>query len=249
MAQPSSRSELRDYCLRQLGFPVLEINVDDDQVDDAIDDALQYYRDYHFDGTERIIKKIEITQTIKDNKQIDLSSESPEIIGVTRLFDTGDAIQSSNLFNIRYQIHLNDLFDFTSTTYLPYVTAMRHVENLEEIFVGSQPIRFNRHKNIVNVDIEGEDLVVGEFVMLDGYAVVDPDTYTDVWSDWWLRRYSTCLIKKQWGENLKKFEGLQMPGGLTFNGQKIWEEATEEQRNLEAEVLNSYSLPVMDMEG
>ena len=165
------------------------------------------------------------------------------------MFDIGDAIQSSNLFNIRYQIHLNDLFDFTSTTYLPYVTAMRHVENLEEIFVGSQPIRFNRHKNIVNVDIEGEDLVVGEFVMLDGYAVVDPDTYTDVWSDWWLRRYSTCLIKKQWGENLKKFEGLQMPGGLTFNGQKIWEEATEEQRNLEAEVLNSYSLPVMDMEG
>ena len=249
MATPTSRTTFKEYCLRTLGKPVVDINVDDAQVEDRIDDALQYYRDYHFDGTERIIKKIEITQTIKDNKQIDLSSESPEIIGVTRLFDIGDPIQSSNLFNIRYQIHLNDLFDFTSTTYLPYVTAMRHVENLEEIFVGSQPIRFNRHKNIVNVDIEGEDLVVGEFVMLDGYAVVDPDTYTDVWSDWWLRRYSTCLIKKQWGENLKKFEGLQMPGGLTFNGQKIWEEATEEQRNLEAEVLNSYSLPVMDMEG
>ena len=249
MSKPASREQLKDYAFRRLGYPVVDINVDDQQVEDRIDDALQYYRDYHFDGTERIIKKIEITQTIKDNKQIDLSSESPEIIGVTRLFDIGDAIQSSNLFNIRYQIHLNDLFDFTSTTYLPYVTAMRHVENLEEIFVGSQPIRFNRHKNIVNVDIEGEDLVVGEFVMLDGYAVVDPDTYTDVWSDWWLRRYSTCLIKKQWGENLKKFEGLQMPGGLTFNGQKIWEEATEEQRNLEAEVLNSYSLPVMDMEG
>ena len=165
------------------------------------------------------------------------------------MFDIGDAIQSSNLFNIRYQIHLNDLFDFTSTTYLPYVTAMRHVEQLEEIFVGSQPIRFNRHKNIVAFDVDKEDLQVGQFLMLDGYAVVDPNTYTDVWSDWWLRRYATCLIKKQWGENLKKFEGMQMPGGLTFNGQKIWEEATEEQRNLEAEVLNSYSLPVMDMEG
>ena len=249
MATPTSRDTFKEYCLRTLGKPVVDINVDDQQVEDRIDDALQYYRDYHFDGTERIIKKIEITQTIKDNKQIDLSSESPEIIGVTRMFDIGDAIQSNNLFNIRYQIHLNDLFDFTSTTYLPYVTAMRHVENLEEIFVGKQPIRFNRHKNIVNIDIEGEDLIVGEFMMLDGYAVVDPNTYTDVWSDWWLRRYSTCLIKKQWGENLKKFEGMQMPGGLTFNGQKIWEEATEEQRNLEAEVLNSYSLPVMDMEG
>ena len=165
------------------------------------------------------------------------------------MFDIGDAIQSSNLFNIRYQIHLNDLFDFTSTTYLPYVTAMRHVEQLEEIFVGSQPIRFNRHQNLLNVDIEKEDLIVGQFVMLDGYAVVDPDTYTDLWSDWWLRRYATCLIKRQWGENIKKYEGLQLPGGITFNGQKIWEEATEEQRNLEAEVLNSYSLPVMDMEG
>ena len=151
MATPTSRTTFKEYCLRTLGKPVVDINVDDAQVEDRIDDALQYYRDYHFDGTERIIKKIEITQSIKDNKQIDLSNESPEIIGVTRLFDIGDAIQSSNLFNIRYQIHLNDLFDFTSTTYLPYVTAMRHVEQLEEIFVGSQPIRFNRHQNLLNI--------------------------------------------------------------------------------------------------
>ena len=249
MATPTSRDTFKEYCLRTLGKPVVDINVDDQQVEDRLDDALQYYRDYHFDGTERIIKKIEITQTIKDNKQIDLSSESPEIIGVTRMLDIGDAIQSSNLFNIRYQIHLNDLFDFTSTTYLPYVTAMRHVENLEEIFVGSQPIRFNRHKNKVNIDIAKEDLVVGEFVLMDAYAVIDPDVHTDMWNDWWLRRYATCLIKRQWGENIKKYEGLQLPGGLTFNGQKIWEEATEEQRRLEEEVISSYSLPVMDMEG
>ncbi len=249
MATPTSRDTFKEYCLRTLGKPVVDINVDDQQAEDRIDDALQYYRDYHFDGTERILKTIQITQTIKDNKQIDLSSESPEIIGVTRLFEVGDSTQSSNLFNIRYQIHLNDLFDFTSSTYLPYVTAMRHVENLEEIFIGKQPIRFNRHKNIVNIDTAKEDLTVDEYLILDGYAVIDPSTYTDVWSDWWLRRYATCLIKKQWGENLKKFEGMQMPGGLTFNGQKIWEEATEEQSRLEQEVLNSYSLPVMDMEG
>ena len=249
MAVPNSRNTFKEYCLRSLGKPVVDINIDDTQVEDRIDDALAYYRDYHFDGTERVIKPIEITQTIKDNKQIDLTNEDPEIIGVTRLFDIGDSTQSSNLFNIRYQIHLNDLFDFTSTTYLPYVTAMRHVENLEEIFVGSQPIRFNRHKNKVNIDIAKEDLVVGEFVLMDAYAVIDPDVHTDMWNDWWLRRYATCLIKRQWGENLKKFEGIQLPGGLTFNGQKIWEEATEEQRRLEEEVISSYSLPVMDMEG
>ena len=249
MAVPNSRSTFKEYCLRSLGKPVVDVNVDDTQVEDRIDDALAYYRDYHFDGTERIIKSFEVTQTIKDNKQLDLSGEDPEIIGVTRIFDIGDSTQSSNLFNIRYQIHLNDLFDFTSTTYLPYVTAMRHVENLEEIFVGSQPIRFNRHKNLVNRDIAKEDLVVGEFLLLDAYAVINPDTYTDMWNDWWLRRYATCLIKRQWGENLKKFEGMQLPGGLTFNGQKIWEEATEEQRKLEEEVISSYSLPVMDMEG
>ena len=150
MAVPNSRSTFKEYCLRSLGKPVVDVNVDDTQVEDRIDDALAYYRDYHFDGTERIIKSFEVTQTIKDNKQLDLSGEDPEIIGVTRIFDIGDSTQSSNLFNIRYQIHLNDLFDFTSTTYLPYVTAMRHVENLEEIFVGSQPIRFNRHKNLIS---------------------------------------------------------------------------------------------------
>ena len=131
MAVPNSRSTFKEYCLRSLGKPVVDVNVDDTQVEDRIDDALAYYRDYHFDGTERIIKSFEVTQTIKDNKQLDLSGEDPEIIGVTRIFDIGDSTQSSNLFNIRYQIHLNDLFDFTSTTYLPYVTAMRHVENLE----------------------------------------------------------------------------------------------------------------------
>ena len=125
MAIPNSRESFKEYCLRSLGKPVVDINVDDEPVDDRIDDALAYYRDYHFDGTERIIKKIEVTQTIKDNKQIDLSNESPEIIGVTRLFDIGDSFQSSNLFNIRYQIHLNDLFDFVFWHILIYVFLLK----------------------------------------------------------------------------------------------------------------------------
>ena len=247
MAIPSSRSELKEHCLRRLGKPVVDINVDDEQVEDRIDEALLYYRDYHFDGTERVYLKQKVTDTDKSNGYFTLDDS---IIGVTSVFDIGDAIQSSNLFNIRYQIHLNDLFDFTSTTYVPYVTAMRHVEQLEEIFVGKKPIRFNRHINRLHIDMDWDnDVKTGNFVIIDAYKITDVNVYSDVWGDRWLTQYTTAVIKRQWGENLKKFEGLQMPGGLTFNGQKIWEESTEEIRRLEDEMISSYSLPVMDMSG
>jgi len=247
MAIPASRDQLKEHCLRRLGKPVVDINVDDEQVEDRIDEALLYYRDYHFDGTERVYLKQQVTDEDKTNGYFTLDNS---IIGVTSVFDIGDAIQSSNLFNIRYQIHLNDLFDFSSTTYVPYVTAMRHVEQLEEIFVGKKPIRFNRHINRLHIDMDwDEDVKTGNFVIIDAYKITDPDVYSDVWADRWLLTYTSALIKRQWGENLKKFEGLQMPGGLTFNGQKIWEESTEEIRRLEEEMINSYSLPVMDMSG
>jgi hypothetical protein len=247
MAIPASRDQLKEHCLRRLGKPVVDINVDDEQVEDRIDEALLYYRDYHFDGTERVYLKQQVTDEDKTNGYFTLDNS---IIGVTSVFDIGDAIQSSNLFNIRYQIHLNDLFDFSSTTYVPYVTAMRHVEQLEEIFVGKKPIRFNRHINRLHIDMDWDDDVkTGNFVIIDAYKITDPEVYSDVWADRWLLTYTTALIKRQWGENLKKFEGLQMPGGLTFNGQKIWEESTEEIRRLEEEMINSYSLPVMDMSG
>lgn len=247
MAIPTSRDQLKEYCLRRLGKPVIDINVDDEQIEDRIDDALQYYRDYHFDGTEHVYLRHQVTQADKTNKYITLD---PSYIGVVSVFDIGDAVQSSNLFNIRYQIHLNDLFDFSSTTYVPYVTAMRHVEQLEEIFVGKKPIRFNRHTNQLNIDMDWEyDVRVGEYIIVEAYKILDPNIYTDVWGDRWLQRYTTAQIKRQWGENLKKFEGLQMPGGITFNGQKIYEEAVEELEKLEAEMINSYSLPVSDMIG
>jgi len=247
MAIPTSRDQLKEYCLRRLGKPVIDINVDDEQIEDRIDDALQYYRDYHFDGTEHVYLRHQVTQADKTNKYITLDNS---YIGVVSVFDIGDAVQSSNLFNVRYQIHLNDLFDFSSTTYVPYVTAMRHVEQLEEIFVGKKPIRFNRHTNQLNIDMDWEfDVRVGEYIIVEAYKILDPNVYTDVWGDRWLQRYTTAQIKRQWGENLKKFEGLQMPGGITFNGQKIYEEAVEEIEKLESEMINSYSLPVTDMIG
>jgi len=246
MAIPTSRDQLKEHCLRRLGKPVVDINVDDEQVEDRIDEALLYYRDYHFDGSERVLLKHQITAADKTNQHITLDDS---YIGVVGVFDIGDSTQTSNLFNVRYQIHLNDLFDFSSATYVPYVTAMRHVAQLEEIFVGKQPIRFNRHTNKLHIDMSWNDVTVGNYIIVDSYKVTDPGTYADVWSDRWLMQYTTSLIKRQWGENLKKFEGLQMPGGLTFNGQKIWEEATEEIRRLEDEMISSYSLPVSDMTG
>jgi hypothetical protein len=246
MAIPTSRDQLKEHCLRRLGKPVVDINVDDEQVEDRIDEALLYYRDYHFDGSERVLLKHQITAADKTNQYITLDDS---YIGVVGVFDIGDSTQTSNLFNVRYQIHLNDLFDFSSATYVPYVTAMRHVAQLEEIFVGKQPIRFNRHTNKLHIDMSWNDVTVGNYIIVDSYKVTDPGTYADVWSDRWLMQYTTSLIKRQWGENLKKFEGLQMPGGLTFNGQKIWEEATEEIRRLEDEMISSYSLPVSDMTG
>ena len=246
MAIPVSRDQLKEHCLRRLGKPVVDINVDDEQVEDRIDEALLYYRDYHFDGSERVLLKHEVTAIDKTNKYITLDDS---YIGVRDIFDIGDSTQTSNLFNVRYQIHLNDLFDFSSTTYVPYVTAMRHVAQLEEIFVGKKPFRFNRHTNKLHIDMFWNDINEGSFIIVDTYKITDPNTYADVWADRWLMTYTTSLIKRQWGDNLKKFEGMQMPGGLTFNGQKIWEEATEEIRRLEDEMINSYSLPVGDMTG
>jgi hypothetical protein len=247
MAKPTTREELKDYCLRQLGAPVLEINVADEQIEDCVDDAIQYYHDYHFDGTEKVFLAHQVTQTDVTNRYIDI----PEaVIGVINIFDIGDSFSTNNLFNIRYQIALNDLFAFNYGPFAPYYMALQNVALAEELFVGRQSIRFNRHTNRLYVDMAwSEKVVVGEHIIVEGYAALDPETYSDVYNDRWLKRYATSLIKKQWGTNLKKFEGLQMPGGITFNGQKIWDEATDEITQLESEMINSYSLPVADMIG
>ena len=247
MAVPSSREAFKSYCLRRLGEPVIDVNVDDEQVEDRIDEALKYYQDYHFDGTERVLIKHVVTATDVTNGYITLANN---VIGINRILDVGQAVQSSNLFNIRYQIHLNDLFDLSASSYVPYVTAMRHVESLEELFVGKKPIRFNRHVNRLHIDMDWDnDVAVGEYIIVDAYRIVDGDTYTDIWGDRWLARYATALIKRQWGSNLTKFEGLQMPGGITFNGAKIYDDAESEIQKLEEEMISAYSLPVQDMVG
>jgi hypothetical protein len=245
--KPASREEFKDFCLRRLGAPLLEINVHDDQVEDCIEIALQYYHDYHYDGTQKTYLAHQVTQTDIDNKYLSI----PEaIIGVINIFDIGDSYSTNNLFNLRYQISLNDLYSFNTGPFAPYYMTFQNVALAEELFVGKQSLRFNRHTNKLYIDMDWEGKVeVGEYIIVEGYQLLDPDTYTDVYNDRWLKQYSTALIKKQWGENLKKFEGLQMPGAVTFNGQKIWDEALEEITKLEEEMISSYSLPVTDMLG
>jgi hypothetical protein len=247
MAVPTSRTQFKEYCLRRLGAPVIEINVDDDQVEDRIDDALKYYWDYHFDGSDKQYYKYgPITQTDLTNKYITLPQN---IIGAVRIFPIGQALSTNNLFNIRYQIALNDLYDLTATTMVPYYMAMQHIQFLEQLLVGEQPIRFNRHMNRLHIDMDWNRINVGEYIVVEAYQIIDPEIYTDVWNDRWLQRYATAMIKQQWGANLTKFTEIKMPGGMMFNGIKIYNDATEELKNLETEMINSYSLPVSDFIG
>ena len=245
MAVPTSRDEFKEYCLRKLGKPVIEINVDDDQVDDRVDEALKYYWDYHFDGTEKIYYKQVVTEDIITNKTVTMPEN---IIGVVNLFPVGDpAVSSDDLFNIRYQIALNDLYTLTSVSMVPYYMAMEHIAFLQQLLVGRQPIRYNRNRNVLYLDLDTNKLNVGQYLLIEAYQVVDPEEFQDVWGDRWLQNYCTQLIKKQWGSNLIKFEGMQLPGGVQFNGQKIYDDSSAELDKMEQDMINSYSLPVMDM--
>lgn len=246
MADISSRQGLKDYCMRRLGYPVIDINVDEEQVQDRIDDALQKFRDYHFDGTEKVYYKISLTADDITNEYLSLPEN---LIGVTRIFKISTFPGASNLFNIRYQIMLNDMHNYSSSDMAPYVMAKRHIETIEEIVIGEQPIRFNKNQDRLYIDMDWSIATVGLYIIVDGYMSIDPQTYTDVYNDAWIKRYTTQLIKRQWGENLKKFEGMQLPGGVQFNGQKIWEEAEGEILKMDDELINSYSLPVSDMTG
>ena len=246
MAIPTSRAEFKEYCLRKLGKPVIEINVDDDQVEDRIDESLKYYWDYHFDGAEKLYYKHQITSTDKVNKYITLPEN---IIGAVRIFPVGQSLNTMNLFNIRYQIALNDLYTLTTQSMVPYVMAMQHIQFLEEILVGQKPIRYNRHRNRLQIDMDWDLAVLNEYIVVEAYQVVDPEIYQDVWGDRWLALYASAQIKYQWGTNLTKFTGMVLPGGVQFNGEKIMDDAKAEIEALEQEMMTSYTLPAFHMVG
>ena len=245
MAFPTSKAQFKEHCLRRLGKPVIEINVDEDQVDDRVDEAFDYYWDFHYDGIEQQFYKWEVTQADKDNRYLTVPDN---IVGVVDLFDIGDATSTNNLFNIRYQIALNDLYDLSRYELVPYYMNFQNIRMIEEILVGKQTFRYNKHANQLHIDMDWNRIDVGNFIIAKAYKVVDPDTYADVYKDRWLLRYASALIKKQWGSNLTKFEGMQLPGGLTFNGAKIYDDAQVEITQLEEEV-RTLVMPPEDMIG
>lgn len=321
MAKPHSRSEFKQYCLRNLGFPVIKINVDDDQLEDRIDEALNYWFQYHNEGNEKIYYKHLITQLDKDNGYITLPDN---VMGAVSVFPLSSYLgTSSDMFSIEYQIALNNLFTFDSTSMVPYYMTRMHIDLISEMIVGEPQIRFNRHRNRLHIDwtwaetraanisansagtvaantysktlngsgtsfltdfangdfitlysaaneyvVKQIDRVttnsiltlkekapfsnsaanfavadIGQYLLVEAYQVLDPDEFTDMWADRFLEKYTTALFKRQWGNNLKKYSGIQMTGGVTFNGQQIYEEAEAEIEKLENDMIWSYSLP------
>ena len=263
MATPSTRETLKQYALRSLGKPVIEINVDNDQVEDRIDEALQFYVQYHYDGIRRTYLKYKLTAEDKTRLKAPIpTSESvtqegvtttwyeannylviPEtVISVINIFPYSDKA-NMNMFDVRYQLRLNDLYDFASTSIINYDMVLRHLDFLDQILVGIKPIRFQQHDNRLYIDMDWvHDLEVGEFLIIDCYRKLDPTTYTDVFNDQWLKRYVTALFKKQWGANLSKFDGVTMIGGVKLNGEKIYTDAITDVEKLEKEIRDSFEL-------
>jgi len=242
MATIQTREALKAYCLRQLGAPVIEVNVDDDQVDDRIDEAFQFYQQYHYDAVEKMYLSYLITPTDYANKYIPLD---PTVIGVERIFPFSNRTTGLNIFDIRYQILVNDLYSITATDMIYYAQVKQELELINQLLVGVKPIRFNRNMNRMFIDMDwvanGQP---GQYVIIEGWRILDPNTYTAVYNDYFLKKYTTALIKKQWGTNLKKFEGVQLPGGVMMNGQRIYDEAIEDIRLLEIEARSNWELPV-----
>ena len=261
MAIPATRENLKQYALRALGKPVIEINADDDQLEDRLDEALQYFAQYHYDGIQRVYLKYQYTEADKTRMTSD-SSESITKNGVTTSWKEGNNFlvvpesvisvinifpfsnkSNMNLFDVRYQLRLNDLYDFSSTSIINYDVVLRHLDFLDHILVGEKPLRFNQHDNRLYIDMDWtNDLGVGEYVVIEAYRKMDPTVHTDVFNDIFLKRYVTALFKKQWGANLSKFDGVAMIGGVTLNGRQIYSEALQDVEKLEQEIRSTFEL-------
>jgi hypothetical protein len=263
MATPSTRETLKQYALRSLGKPVIEINVDNDQLEDRLDESLQFYAQHHYDGIRRTYLKYKLTE--EDKTRLKASTPSTEVatkngvsstwyeannyivvpetvISVVNILPFSDKA-NLNMFDVRYQLRLNDLYDFASTSIINYDMVLRHLDFLDMILVGMKPLRFQQHDNRLYIDMDWEyDLQVNEYLVIECYRRLDPNTYTDVYNDIWLKRYVTSQFKRQWGSNLSKFGGVTMLGGVTLNGAKIFDEAQTEIDKLEKEIRDSYEI-------
>lgn len=245
MANPSSRSTLIDYCKRRLGDPVVEINVDEDQLEDRVDEAIQYYQEFHSDATLRTYLKHVMTADDISNEYITLDSD---IIFVSKMFPISSNFNSSrNFFDIKYQMMLNDMVDLVHFAGdLAYYEQMQQYLSLLDMKLNGHPqVQFSRRQNRMYIfgDIADDDIKEGDYIILEVYRTIDPDTNTSVYNDMWVKEYTTALIKQQWGQNLIKFDGMQLPGGVTLNGRQIYDDASGEIEKLRESIRMEHELP------
>ena len=281
MAKPSTRQGLIDYCLRKLGAPVLEINIDDDQIDDLVDDAIQLFNERHFDGVERMYLKYKLTQADIDRGQakntdgvgiVTTSATSTNIagygtttanwyetsnfiqvpdsvVGVEKIFKFDSSSISGGMFSIKYQLFLNDLYRFNSIELLQYSMTKTYLEDIDFLLTTDKQIRFNKSQDRLYLDIDWGTETAGNFLVLDCWRILDPTNFTGVWNDSFLKQYTTALIKRQWGQNLMKFKGVKLPGGLELNGREIYEDAQRDLEVVMERLKNEYELPPYDLIG
>ena len=281
MAQPASRVDLINYCKRQLGAPVLEINVADEQIDDLVDDALQLFHERDYDGTIQTFLKYKITQadidrgrarggdnpvgivttsatSSIDGQTVTFSYEEnsnyiqvpPQVLGITKIFRfDGSNTVTNNMFSVKYQMFLNDIYYFGSTEILSYAMTKRYLEDMDFALNTEKQIRFNMRQDRLYLDIDWGSVKVDDFLVIDCYRLIDPNDFTRVYNDSFLKRYLTALIKRQWGQNLIKFQGVKLPGGIELNGRQIYDDAEKELDKIREVMSNTYELPPLDMIG
>ena len=279
MAQPSSRDGLIDYAKRQLGFPVLEINVADEQFSDLLDDAVQVFHERHYDGMVRMYLKYKVTQDDIDRGQarggnstlgittttttstvglsttFDLEENQnyiqipPSVIGINQIFKTRSDTVYDGLFNIRYQLFLNDLYAFGSIDLLQYSMVQTKLEDITFLLNPNMRYRFNIRQDRLYIDADWAQINVGDYFVIDCFRILDPDDFTRVYNDPFLKRYFTALCKKQWGQNLIKFQGVQLPGGIQLNGRQIYDDGVAELAEIRAKMASDYEMPPLDMIG
>ena len=280
MAKPSTRKGLIDYCLRRLGAPVLEINVDDDQLDDLVDDAIQYFNERHYDGVERMYLKYKITEDdINRGKSTETNGvgivtttgssnivgfgtttfnfyensnyiQVPDsVIGVEKIFKFDASSISGGMFSIKYQLFLNDLYYFNSIELLQYSMVKRYLEDIDFLLTTDKQIRYNKRQDRLYLDIDWKSQSKDTFLVIDCYRALDPESFTQIYNDSWMKQYLTALIKRQWGRNLSKFRGVKLPGGIELNGGEILQQAESELSDIKARMMSEYELPPLDFIG
>ena len=257
MAKPTTREELKDYALRKLGYPVIEINVDDSQVEDRVDDALQMFSEYHFDGVQRAFYKYQITASditngyiSTDNLTQNQGAVGPElesgnqIISVLRIFEFSES-GTSNIFSIPYQLALNDIYGLRSPgSMINYDMTMNHIRMIQTYLYPEKMIRFSRVTNRIYIDANWvDDIKEGNYITIECYVALSPNTYPEIYNDILLKRYVTASIKQQWGANMSKYQNITLPGGLQYNGSDIYQQATDEMKEIEESLYNKYELP------